>query len=259
MQNLIAQDFEKELPDIIRTIASNHCLDEFIKNPDFLEDRLKKWHQFGIITHSKNVRAAFNFEIKSYLNDWNIYDSVMAHLDHKIENYSKNELFEISIPLHDLGKVLASKSEKKNRKHELFSSYLINNTCLKEKLRCYGIFNESLDYLSNIIKTHSMVGKGFRDILKDSGNLNIENLNSNTSTYCENIINCVGGLEIETGIYFLCDVLGKTDIRYDGDNMTIDEIDMTIKKRNLNPDLRYAVLQQPINLKISKIYLKYLF
>ncbi len=55
----ISDFMESELPNIIKKIAKDSNVNEFVNNPDFIEKRLEKWHQFGLLTHTKKARHIF--------------------------------------------------------------------------------------------------------------------------------------------------------------------------------------------------------
>ena len=92
---------DEELPGIIRKIAIAYNIQPFINDPDFLEERLKKWHQFGVLSHTKKVRQVFLSELDNFLKQWDIFEEIQKNLNEEIDGTKKQKLFEMSSPLHD--------------------------------------------------------------------------------------------------------------------------------------------------------------
>lgn len=249
----LAQLIEDNLPTLINRIATNNSSAPYIQNPDYLEDRLLKWHQFGIVTHSKMVRKAFLEESRDYLKAWGVYDKILNHLSIPISSIEKKLLFEISIPLHDLGKVIVSNSKEKNRSHEVYSANLLHEH-FSDYLKGLGLLDPHLNYISECIKTHAVLGKEVRDKLNDDNLFNLD-LKNNCVLPFQDLANKYKNVQLELGLFFLCDCLGKTDIRVPKDTSD-QEIYNLLKSRNIDNNLIGAIKQLPINLLLSESYLK---
>jgi hypothetical protein len=251
----LTKTLEKQLPDLIREIAKTYNIPEYYANPDFLQPRLKPWHQFGLLTHTQKVREAYLTELPQILRDWNIYDPIYSQLSKKIGDSKKQLLLDTSIFFHDFGKILVSQSNVTDRDHETHSAYLLDHF-LKKRLTYLDLSKEQWAYLCRIVATHGVIGKEIRDVLKHKGKLNLDSLSEEYAcNLCKNISNEYPDVKFEIGIYFLCDSLGKTDIRSD-DETAIRSI---LSQKKLPPELKNAVLQLPLNLKLSENYLKNLF
>src|SRR3989344_5611216 len=90
----IPKILEEELPKIINKIAKEHNISPYINNPDFLEERLCSWHQFGLLTHTQKVRSAFSSEINEILKKWRLYNKVENYLSRDVEGIERKNLFE---------------------------------------------------------------------------------------------------------------------------------------------------------------------
>lgn len=257
----IPKILEQELSGIIIKIAKDYSVQPFIENPDFLEKRLEKWHQFGLLTHTKKVREVFLIELNFMLKNWNIYYYVQKVMTEKKDGIEKNKLFEIGFPLHDLGKIILYKDKRTNREHEIASRDLIYQDFLKNKLNAFGLSNKHIDYIANCVKVHDVIGKEIRDKLKHN-KLNLEYISSNeVKIMCKKVGAKYPKIKTELGIFFLCDCLGKIDIKINANtNQEIikqePKIMQILEQRNLSPQLKYAIMQLPANIKLAEIYLK---
>lgn len=258
----IAKILENELPEIIKKIAVDYNIPVFIDNPDFLEKRLQKWHQFGLISHTKKVRSIFLHELEDYLKNWGVYEKVENVLNEKINKIKKKRLLEISIPLHDLGKIILYKDKRTNRKHEIASRDLLYQNFLNDKLNSMGLLNEHIDYIANYIKNHDALGKEIRDELKHNNKLNLKYLSGNeiNSAY-KNLADKYSNIKIEIGIFSLCDSIGKTNISINADTDSEimrqeSKIIQILKQKGLPSELKHAIMQLPLNVKLAETYLK---
>ena len=69
-------------------------------------------------------------------------------------------------------------------------------------------------------------------------------------------------IRAEIGIFFLCDSLGKTDIRIFPEQYTShleygNAIEKVIRERGLPKQLKLGYLQLPMSINLAEIYLKY--
>lgn len=260
----IANKIEKQLPELIVQIAKQYDIKPFIENPNFAEPRLVKWHQFGLLEHTQKVREAYLTKIDTktdaFLENLGITKIIDTHFNDKISGLKKYELLDISIPLHDLGKIIAYSDSRNNREHELLSVLLMEEDILKNFLNKMGLLNEHLRYIKSCVGLHDILGKKLRDELKHAGKLKPEFLFSDeTKSLCKKIANDYSEFKYEIGIYFLCDSLGKTDILIPhGDNPAVYEkkIISELERKKLPADLKWGVMQLPINLKLTESYFR---
>jgi hypothetical protein len=264
-KKLIPEILETKLPDIIKQVAKENNIPQYISDCDFFDARLKKWHQFGILSHSKKVRESFIQEVPNLLRKWEIYQDVSDYFSKKIEDLEKKLLFESSIPLHDLGKIIVYGSSKENRDHENYSKYLLHSYNIEKELTNLGLSENQIGYIGRCIETHGILGKKARDIIKEKNSLNLEFISSqDVANLCRNLSKEYEDVKIEIGIFYLCDSLGKTDIRINAEN-DLDILDQDkkilniLEERNLPLDLINAAMQLPINVRLVEVYLKQLF
>jgi len=254
----VSNILEEELPSIIKNIAKRYGGSSYIKNQDFLEERLYSWHQFGLLTHTKKVREVFLNELKGFLEEWGIYNKFEKIMREKIQGIEKKTLFEISIPLHDLGKIICQGDKRTDRQHELASKELISKDPIKAKLREFGLLEDQIDYIKEVVENHDVVGKEIRDVLKHEGNLVLDYVSGeNTIKICKKVAKKYANFKLEVGIFYLCDLLGKTEVRINSENE--EKIETLLEEKSLRPELKKAVLQLPVNLKLAEIFLKNIF
>lgn len=256
----IANKLEKQLPELIVQIAKQYNIKPFIENPNFAEPRLVKWHQFGLLEHTQRVRDAYLTKTDTFLEDFGITKIVDNHFYNKINGLTKYDLLDISIPLHDLGKIVVYSDSRTNREHELLSALLMEENILKNFLNKTSLSREHLSYIKSCVELHDVLGKKLRDELKHSGKLKPEFLFSDeTKSLCNKIAKDNSEFKYEIGIYFLCDSLGKTNvlIPYENDSVVYEKkIISELERKKLLPDLKFGVMQLPINLKLAELYLK---
>lgn len=246
---------QSKLPEIISSIAGCYSINEYRENPDYFDPRLIKWHEFGLLTHTNKVLQAYNSEAFKFLDSWNLKKNILKYMNQSNTNFSKDDLFKISILFHDFGKIVSLNSMERDRKHELESSKLIDSSILKEKFDNIGLNSSQIDYIKRCIETHAILGKNLRDELSESGNLNLESLSSsNFKKFCKDTKSKYSDVYSELGIFFLCDCLGKTDYR--GNYSSEKDIENYLHKRKLPYQLKSGIMQIPFNLKISENYLR---
>ena len=196
------------------------------------------------------------------MKSWGLHNKLRKNLKQNVSEADKYGLFDISITLHDLGKIVCNNDSSRNRNHEKESANLLDY--FKKRLVGLGLSKLSLNYLKRCIETHDVIGKEIRDEMTEEGNFSFSVLsNKKTKELCQKIAKKYPDVKWETGFYFLCDSLGKTDIRIIARNdLELSEAENSvikiIKQRNLNPQIRYAAIQLPLNIKLAEIYLNIL-
>ncbi|MEQ8187420.1 MAG: hypothetical protein ABRQ39_05555 [Candidatus Eremiobacterota bacterium] len=238
---------------------------DFLNNPDDVNHQKPKWHQFGIITHTKMVEKAFREELPVYLKKWGIKDRADMHLDEKIEGIKKKDLFIMTIVLHDTGKFKVRTMNKKNgtysfKPHEKASGEIIRslkNTLMKD----FFLTEHQIEYIARCAELHFELGL-LRYTGKDSKTgFNREFIKSDTfkNTVME-FISKNPDFKWEIGLFFLADTLGKIDIRINDEN-NIEEIEKA--KKEINEKKAYTgiingILQLPVNLAATEEYFRIL-
>ena len=260
------------LPEIARGIIELRPENEnFIKNPDDPVEHVPNWHQFGIITHTKVVLESYINNLEELFENWNVNDKINKKLHCEIDGIAKSDLIKIGIILHDIGKfarnfeITNGHIEHNFYGHEAISEKLIisKNTLVNEILKNeFNLTISQIKYIGRMAGLHFELGKSRDAARKSIKGYSIEFSNSEE---CEkallNIASLYSDYKEEIGLLFLCDSLGKTDIRIKANND--EEIEKqeifiyeSIKKRKLNPKLVAAIKQLPVNMAICKKYLQ---
>jgi len=257
----ISNSLSEQLPEIIKRIAKDNNIPEYAENPDFFDGRMKKWHQYGLLTHTLKTRTAFLGRLETILKDTGLYPEIERGLQEKIGEVNKKTLLEISILLHDLGKINCLYKNSENREHEIVSAYLVDAEFLRNKLSAMGLEKDHREYIRRYIETHDVIGKRIRDELKHKGKLNLEYIDSDeVKIMCKNLSREYSDVKLEIGVFFICDSLGKLNagINPETDLQTVEserKIIEVIKNKRLYEELRFGVMQQPVNLKLGQTYL----
>jgi len=261
--NKIAYKLELELPEIIKKIVLKYGISPYLDNPNFLEERNNMWHQFGLLTHTKMVRRVFLSELNPLLKKWGLYENIEKILSERVDSVPKKSLLEISFPLHDLGKIICFYNKKENRNHALLSQKLLSEKILKEKLTSFGLSKEHVDYIGKCIQTHSLLSQEIREKIQENDYFNLSSIPKTELDYiCEDLANKNQEIKVETGVFFLCDSLAKTDVRVSKDykgEVSEHYIEQVLKERGLPDYLKEGVIQLPENIKLAETYLKNIF
>ena len=270
--NQIIEFLPDKLTDIAKDIIDIRPENEnFIKNPDDPKEHVPNWHQFGIITHTKIVLESYINNVKELCEKWSVKYKINKKLQCEIDGVTKSNLIKIGIILHDIGK-FARNIEIKDGTikhnfygHESVSEQLIIsestyvNNILKKELELSG---SQIKYIGRMAGLHFELGKSRDAARKSQQGYTIE---FSKSKECEDALLYIASLypdyKEEIGLLFLCDSLGKTDIRIIANSD--EEIEKhenyiydTLKERNLNPKLIAAIKQLPVNMAICEKYLQ---
>jgi hypothetical protein len=270
-------DKSEILLNLLPTIAKHIIIDRaennnFLKNPDDPKEHVLNWHQFGIITHTQQVLKAFKIEAPKLFAKWKVDSKINCKINGIIEGKSKSELIEIGIILHDIGKFARNfKNENGKLEHNFYGHEATSEQLIKQDEFVFkllyedlGYTNSQVEYIGRIAGLHFELGKSRDAARKASHGYSIEFSKSDECTKsCLDISANFIEFKEEIGILFLCDSLGKTDIRINSE--TDDEIALQdpfikqiLEERKLNPSLIAAIKQLPVNIAIVKRYLEIL-
>lgn len=269
--NKIINFLLEKLPEIAKNIIEVRPENEnFIKNPDAPEEHVVNWHQFGIITHTRVVLEAYVKDVPKFCDQWNVRDKINNKFCVKIDGITKHDLIKIGIILHDIGK-FARNLKNENGKiehnfygHEAISENLIilKDSYIHDLLKnTLNLTIHQIDYIGRIAGLHFELGKSRDTAIKLALGYSIAfSKTEECEQSCLYIASKYPDFKEEIGILFLCDSLGKTDIRINAESDKQIEkykiyIHQILKKRNLNPKLIAAIKQLPINVAITKKYL----
>ncbi len=269
----IKANFQEIAKDIIsdNLDISDKQNKDFFDNPDDPNEHKPNWHQWGIITHTEKVIEFYKKEVPRYLELCGVKEKVISHMAEKIDGKTKDELFEIAIMLHDLGKFISRKAKKANdatagfmfNKHEKASGEIIRGTKFNSKLKEeYGLSDGQIEYIARCAELHYILGK-IRKQEKDSSNGYTVDFANGAFFHqkAKEMIDKYKEYALEIGLFFLADSLGKTEIHISTSNnedskSQDDAIKQTLLDRGLNLKLFKSVKEIPISVAVAENYLK---
>ena len=169
----IARSIDQELAEIARSTIRKH-LDlsdptnqEFLREPDGLEQHQARWHQWGILTHTRVFLQHFDEDIPCYLQQWHLWDKVCSILDRQIDGVPRSALLRISILLHDIGKFAARTHSGPNfhfTKHERLSGQIVRSEL---DLGRYHLTPAQVEYIAMTAEDHfvlALIRKRAREV-----------------------------------------------------------------------------------------------
>jgi hypothetical protein len=151
---------DRDLPRIARSVISSHLdLREpanraFLQAPDDREQHQTQWHQWGIITHTRQFLHDFDSEVPRLLKTWDLWQAADAKLRQSIDGASRWQLLQISILLHDIGKFGARTIDRDGfhfAHHEELSGRIIREEL---DLGRYGLTHAQIDYVAMTAADH---------------------------------------------------------------------------------------------------------
>lgn len=275
-REIIASLWEK-LPAIAKDLIqkSLDLSDErnrrFFENPDDFLEHEPNWHQWGIITHTKMFEKFYREEIPRYLKQWGLSDKFQKQMSEQIDGLTKDQLLNIAILLHDLGKFTERKLKREEdgsistsfKNHEAVSGKIIRTPEFSKMLKQeYGLTEAQIEYIACCAEMHYELGIVRDEAKKSAFGYTLTFVRSDEfKNRAKQIMAQYPDFQLEIGVLFLADSLAKTDIRIEADtDEQIDSQDELIKEtlaqRGLNPQLIKAVKQLPVNLAVAEAYLK---
>jgi hypothetical protein len=272
------------LPEIAKQIMSKHVdagdhrNTKFLANPDSPAEHSPKWHQWGVVTHTRMFGVAHEKDVPRYLQQWGIKDQVDRHLDQEIDGQPKRDLLRASIPLHDLGKFTHRTFEDKPdgsyktafTDHEAKSGEIIRDPKFADDLkRDYNLTDKQIEYIARCAELHFTLGI-LRKKAKMAGAYNMNFPNSpQFPELARDVMKSYPGFELEMGLLFIGDSMAKTNIRIDAStdeeieaqhNDLVNRIDRKLaalpEGHKFNPKLIQAAKQMPVNIAVGKKYLQ---
>lgn len=270
----ISYELLESLPEIAKSIIKDRPENKkFKENPDDSREHERKYHQYGIITHTKELIDFFETESPKAFEKWGIKDKIEEKLSEKIDGKEKSELLEISMALHDVGKFERDFSENMKtgkmdfpdyRGHESKSEMLIRENDNIQKLlhETYGLTDEQIDYVAKAAGLHYKLGEIRNCVKKKGGKYDLAFAKSEEcQKLCDKIAEEFPEFKNEIGIMFFCDNMAKNDLVMGAeDDREIEKLTGDIKEdlesEKLYPKLIGGVKQIPVNLAIAEKYLK---
>jgi hypothetical protein len=272
MEN-IAQKLLDDLPEMAIDMMADVVENEgFRRNPDSPVEHEPKWHQFGIITHTRKFLVHYRTDAKGYFEKWGISSHVEKYLAEDINGRSKAELLPISIPLHDVGKFARGFKNtdggvKPNYDgHEAKSEQIIlREGRIRDALKGNYLTDDQIRYIARCAGLHYELGKMRAKAKQSDLGYTIAFVESEQCPQvCAEIAEKIPEFKVEMGILFLCDSLAKTDLRIGAETdweieKQTQDCEQMLLKRELNPALIAAVKQGPVNIAVARTYLQSIF
>ena len=269
IQRIIEDAFiflEENASHFIKDIPENQS---FIAHPDDPAEHKPKWHQFGIITHTRKFADQYERVLHHYIKEWGVEKVVNDYLNTTIDGISKKDLLRMSIPFHDVGKFAGRFFEMENGKssahfngHEALSETLIReNENIQHFFISHGLSDLQIDYIARCAGLHYELGK-IKKTLKNKGvDFTIAFTKSqDCKDYCLASMEEHPDFKVEMGVLFLCDSLAKTDIILDACSdeeiaTQSEKVAKMVAEQGLHPKLADAIKQVPVNIGFARIYL----
>ena len=253
-------------PTLMADVPEN---ENFSRNPDSVEEHHVDWHQYGIITHTKKVREAYTSELMPLLQSWGLGEKVAAYLSQRTPSgWSRGELLEVSIPVHDLGKFSRTHYWKDGKAypdyvgHEALSERIVlTQNTVKEILASGGLTPADIAHVAALAGLHFELGK-VRDVARSRGGYNLA---FSKSVSAREIFDELQARHPEyapeIGLWYIVDSMGKISLRCDADtdealSASRPQREAEIASSGLRPTLVNALMQFPVNLHVAREYLQ---
>jgi len=267
----IIEEVDQNLEDIARVVLvkrieeeQNHLFklmqEQFFMELDSTSQHKPRWHQWGIIAHTRQFMKFYDNIVQEDLRRWNIFEKVNRHLSVKIDGIAKSKLIRLSILLHDIGKFKKNYKIDSNlrisygfKNHELYSYQIIKGELFSLLSKEYGLSNNQIEYIAMCARYHFELGI-IREVAKKSPRgYTIKFVHSHQ--FRDIILEAIPKIEdyrVEVGLLFLAVSYAKSDIEYR--DRTDEDILYELKERKLNPRLIDSIKQIPINIEVAKEY-----
>ncbi len=241
----------------------------FARWPDDPAEHAPKWHQHGVVTHSREFSAALRSDVPGHVREWGLAQPVETALAEEIDGVPRGELLQLTGLVHDLGKFSTRRlSLNKDRTlepifvdHEAHSGRIIRDT-LSSGLKVAGLSEVQIEYLARTAELHFELGKVRRASAQTGGyNLAFADSPAFEAAVSEILGTKNSAYALEIGLLFVADCFSKCDVRPTADTDTAlaaqkPQVAYELAVRGLNPELINQAMQLPINLKVANRYLQ---
>jgi hypothetical protein len=268
----ILASLEERLPTVARElIATSPNIEDprqqdFLQNPDDPAEHALMWHQYGILTHSKEFQKFIADDAPELMQRWSIEEQAIATLSETIDGMSKIELLQIMSLIHDLGKFTSRIFEERDGvelarfiDHEKQSGELVRGG-FKEVLKELGLSEAQIEYIAQCAEHHFDLGKVRRVAAANGGYTLMFAKSEAFKVEARSIIDANPELALEIGLMFIADSLSKTKFTATADTdegieAQREMLEAKIAKAGVEPLLINQALQQPVNVEIGKQFL----
>lgn len=230
----------KELEGIARSVIQRH-LDlsdpdnqAFREAPDNPEQHQTRWHQWGILTHTRTFLRQFDEDVPVYLRRWKVDHCVDATLSRRIDGVERRHLVKISILLHDIGK-FAVRFRGKYRFH--FTEHeKSSGTIIREELELgrFGLTRAQIAYIARTAEDHFVLALVRREARESQMYDETFTRSAEFTRLCRAIQAEHPDDYIEVGVLFLGDSLAKADpISGPDDALSQYDLNLVVAQRYL--------------------------
>jgi hypothetical protein len=270
-------DITERLQDDLAAIAVGLMADvaeneNFRRNPDSFIEHEPKWHQFGIITHTRKFLDHYQTDAGEYFEKWGISSQIERYLTERMDDKSKAELLPIGILLHDIGKFARGFKDKDGKVkpnydgHEAKSEQaILREGNIRYRLQRNNLTDDEIKYIARCAGLHFELGKMRAKAKQSDWGYTIAFIESeHCQQVCTEIAQKFPEFKTEIGLLFLCDSMAKTDVVIDAEtDLEIVEqtpyAEQVLLAQRLNPALIAAVKQGPVNIAVARKYLRGVF
>ena len=264
--NKIIKEINENLENLGRSVIakeiskSKHKLFNLYREAFFLEidtptQHQMKWHQWGIVTHTRKFVEMYDHEVQKDVKQWGISKMVERKLSEEIDGIAKGKLLYLAILLHDIGKFQKSYTEHSNLKvtfsfkdHEQYSQQIIENEFYPLLHDHYGLTKQQINYIGICARYHFELGFVREEAKKSEYGYSLEFVHS--KLFHELISTRIGTFKeyaVEVGLLFLGDSYAKTEIK------SLKELEGKKLER-----LSFTVQQKEVNIEVARAYFDYL-
>ncbi len=250
--------------------------EDFRDNLDGSEHHQPRWHQWGIITHTRKVLEMLEGEAEGYITQWGIKEKLDVYMGQKVDpqgTFTKWELFKMSIPPHDIGK-FASKMSKKSvglrdhTGHEQISGEAVadQDGAFWKYYSSKGLTDREIGYIATLAGKHFELGKIRSKAKHSAEGYSLAYANgSNFILDAQSVLANEKEILVELGLWFLVDNIAKTDLVIEAeDDLQIEDqrgkVIAQIEQKKQTGEVKderliEAVLQRPVNVGMAKRFL----
>lgn len=238
----------------------------FFENPDDVIEHEPKWHQWGIITHSKMFQRFLEEKVPGYLETWNLTKMTAPRLAEEIDGVSKQELLSVVAVVHDLGKFTVRKLKEKEgersnsfKGHESASGKIVRSPEFSKRLKQGGILTDKqIEYVAKCAELHYVLSIIRTEADKSALGCTLTFANSDAvKELCRGLIVEYHDFALEVGLLFLADSLAKTEFGTDAEIVMQDAaLKDRLRAAGANPKLISAIKESSGKRGIAKTYLE---
>ncbi len=243
----ISRAIDDELEGLAHGVIQRHldltdpANQRFLRQPDGREQHQARWHQWGIITHTRVFLHDFETEVPRYLRAWDLWDEVNALLQTTIDGTTRWELLRISILLHDIGK-FATRTQGMHSfhfaHHEDMSGEIIRSEL---NLARFDLTPCQIEYIATTAQDHFVLALVRKRAREQGGYHNAYVRSPSFWEVCQSIRRMHPQDFVEIGLLFLGDSLAKANpSEGPPDALSQYEINIVVARRYLE-----VVLEAP--------------